>query len=102
MTTQIQIWIQITALITYGVSIIGIVTFVLNNTRVEANKRAEIYKRIDTERNVSESTYVRKDICAVHHDYLGKELKEVKATIKSGQDATEKKLDRLLKINGKE
>jgi len=70
-------------------SIIAIVAFVLGNARAEANKRANIYTKIDEERLKSDLTFVRKDVC-------GKEHQAVKDTL----NRLEKKLDTLLE-NGK-
>jgi len=70
-------------------SIIALVAFVLGNARAEANKRANIYTRIDEEREKSELTFVRKDICAKEHQFVKETLSRL-----------EKKLDTLLQ-NGK-
>ena len=70
-------------------SLIAIVAFVLGNARAEANKRANIYTKIDEERIKSELTFVRKDVC-------GKEHQAVKDTL----IRLEKKVDALLE-NGK-
>jgi len=62
---------------TFAGTIIVIVGFVLGNARAEANKRANIYTKIDEERLKSEGIFVRKDVCAVHHQYLEKEIKSM-------------------------
>jgi hypothetical protein len=81
-TQEVAMWI------TFGGSILGIVGFVIGNTRTEADKRSRLYERIDEVKKSNEQTFVRKDICNVHHQYVNQKL-----------DSIDKKLDML--IDGK-
>lgn len=76
---------EIAMMITFGGSMLGIVGFVIGNTRSETEKRSRIYTRIDEVKKMNDETFVRKDICHTHHEYLDRTLKNI-----------EGKLDKLL------
>ena len=74
---------ELVMMLTFGGSILGIVGFVLGNTRSETNKRSRIYERLDEVKCDVEEKFVAKDICSVVHTQIAGDLKEMKADIKS-------------------
>lgn len=73
---------EIIAFTTFGVSILGIVGFVLGNTRAEATKRERIWARMDEVKKATEETFVRKDLCGQIHKDTSEDIKEMKSDIK--------------------
>ncbi len=73
---------EIIAFATIGTSIVGMVGFVIGNTKAEATKRGQIYKRIDEEKTETEKTYVRQDLFKLTNEYISKDLKEIKDDVK--------------------
>jgi hypothetical protein len=66
-----------------GVLMVAIVGAIVATHRYNADKRGRIYERLDECKDGFETKvekdYARKDVCALTHTHVEKELKEIKA-----------------------
>ena len=77
-----MVWGEVAALAGVGLTGIGLIVGV---QRYNADRRSRIYTRLDEcKTSMSEEMrrdYARKDMCALTHEQIGRELKDIKSNV---------------------